>query len=176
MKKLLFSLLCLSMLLGCGVGGGGGGGGGNDYEDPAHVSLRVDPREIDSGDQLTVTVDVFDVNPDGIMLKIRTPKGLDYIVDSSSFEESDTSRSIDPTTRKSNADYNYVIYFLDRDLFGKDNHGKLSVKFLGTAEVKDGKVEVDPDRNNTQVIDTREFSVSDPRFSAEDSEDVKVRN
>lgn len=169
-------LLTISFLalISCGVGGGGGGG--DSFDGAAHVSLDIDPNEIDAGDQLTATVDIHDVHEDGIMLKIRVPSGLSYIVDSTTLEVSDRIYDWDPTTRKSDSKYNYVIYFLDRDIFGDDDYGRLSVKFLGTSAVDDGKIEIDPDINNRQVTDTREFDVSDPRFSAEAEEGVTVRN
>lgn len=174
MKRILLITIILT-LSSCGVGGGGGGDD-DSFDGAAKVSLDVDPNEIDSGDQLTVSVNIHDIHSDGIMLKIRVPTGLTYIVDTTTLEVSGEVFDWDPTTRKSDANYNYVVYFLDRDIFGRDDRGKLSVKFLGAGAVTDGKVEVDPDINNLQVTDTREFDVSNPRFSAEDEESVTVRN
>jgi hypothetical protein len=64
--------------------GGGVGGGVSSAPDPAHITIEANPSLVDSGDRTAVTVDIYDVNDLGIALKLKYPKGLDYVVSSAS--------------------------------------------------------------------------------------------
>lgn len=175
MKKLTSPLLLIALtlqLLGCG--GGGGGGGDAESGRPAEVEASVDINKIDTGDRTTATIFISNVNKDGIMLKIRTPVGLDYVTDSGYLTISGASINVDPTFNKTDATNNYLVYFFSRSIFGEENYGELSVQFQGSKAVAEGKIEVDPDINDLTVADSAEFNVADPKFSAEASAKIKV--
>lgn len=170
--KTIAVLLLTSLVLMTGCGGGGGGGSSG----PANISVSADPEKIDAGDVMTVTVPISDVNEDGIMLKIRTPVGLDYVNDSGYLEVDGTSLNLDPDFYKTDTKFNYLVYFLSRNLFGESNAGVLTVKYLGTAAVAAGTVDVDADVDNPDLSDSAQFDVTNPQFTAEGSDKVVVKN
>ncbi len=164
--------LCFSIILSaCG-----GGGGGGEFEGAALVNVSANPRAIDTGDRTNVTIDIQDVNDDGIMLKIRTPLGLTYVTDSGSLTVSNIQINIDPAASKADATHNYLVYFFRRALFGSENRGTVKVIFEGTAAVETGTIDIDPDIDNPSISNTTEFDIAAPKFSAEDSKDITVAN
>lgn len=165
----LFSLISLLSFTGCS-------GGGGEYAGPALVNVDANPSAIDGGDRTTVTIRIQQVNEDGIMLKIRVPKGLDYVIDSGNLTVHGITINLDPDANKSDTTHNYLVYFLSRGLFGHDNEGAVTVQFEGTAAVETGAIEVDPDIDNLTIANSVEFDVTTPKFSAEDSQSIIVTN
>lgn len=171
--KRVFSAIAISTILLLASCGGGGGGGGSG---PANVNLNVDPSKIDAGDNMTVTIDISDVADNGIVLKIRTPVGLDYVTDSGYLTVEDVPLNLDPAFYKTDTKFNYLVYFVDRNLFGDGNSGQFIVTYQGTAAVASGTVDVDTDEINPSLTESQQFKVSDPKFSAEDSQKIVVKN
>lgn len=168
---LLLTLLVSAILTGCG-----GGGGGGEFTGPALVSVDADPSSIDTGDRTTVTIEIQEVNDDGIMLKIRTPIGLSYVSDSGTLTVDGIQINLDPASNTADTSFNYLVYFLSRKLFGTENRGTVNVVFDGTAAIETGAIDVDPDIDNPTISNTTEFDVAAPKFSAEDSQTIVVAN
>lgn len=169
----LFLIVCIVCTL---TACGGGGGGGGEFTGPAIVNVSSSATTIDTGDRVNVTVYIQEVNPDGIVLKIRTPLGLSYIVDSGSLTVNNIQLNIDPTANKADSTHNYLVYFLNRSIFGENNMGEVRVIFEGTAEIAEGEIEVDSDIDNPEISNTTEFDVTAPKFSAEDAQAIIVTN
>lgn len=169
----LFTFIFFATLF-IGCGSGGGGGGESDPSLPAIVDVDAEPATIDTGDRLVATIYLFDVNDDGIMLKIKTPIGLTYVTDSGLLTVDSQTFDVSPTFNKTDAAAGYLVYFLPRRYFGEDNRGVLRITYTGTAAVTTGTIDVDPDLDNPDVSNSAEFSVESPNFSAEASKAIVV--
>lgn len=171
--KALFSAIAITTTLFLSACGGGGGG---SSAGPAQVHLSIDHTKIDAGDTMSIEIEISDVNDDGIMLKIRTPLGLDYVTDSGYLVVEEIPLNFDPTFYKADEQYNYLVYFITRNLFGEDNYGRFTVVFKGTAAIAAGTVDVDTDVIETATPYSKQFDIKNPLFSAEDSVKIVVKN
>ena len=155
--------------------GGGGGGGVSSAPDPAHVTIDANPSSIDSGDRTAVTVDIYDVNDLGISLKIRYPTGLDYVVSSAHLEiDGQTYSAIPAGSEQSSSEYSYLVFYFSKSVFG-DESGRLSLFLQGNGAV-DGQVQVDVDLDDPTLSNSSEFTVTDPKFNAQDAAGIEVRD
>lgn len=171
MKGMFRPLILAPFIFLASCGGGGGGSSGQ-----AVVNVSAEPSKLDAGDITTVSIEVYDVQDGGVVLKIRTPVGLDYVNDSGFLAVDGVSLNLDPDFYKTDDTYNYLVYFLGRNLFGEDNFGLLTVNYQGTGAVAAGTIDVDADANDPSVPDSSEFSADAPNFSAQDSQKVVVKN
>lgn len=177
MKKLLLSsvfcsLLCLP-LQGCG---GGGGGGGDDFIGAANITLEAKPGKIDTGDRTLVTIQIRDIHPNGILLKVRMPKGLAYVPNTSFLNVGDNQVDVGPDKNVTKDSKTFLVFFLDPSDFNPEDSGELTFQLVGNEAVTEGLIEVDADVNDPLVNDDNEFSANTPEFGAEDSVDIEVTN
>ena len=164
--------LLSSLFLGCGVGGGGGGtDAASDIA--ASVEVAISPGVVDTGDRTTATVYIDNVSEDGVVIKLRFPIGIRYILGSSELQIDGDSIAVAPTTNVTDEKNGYLVYFFRKSLFG-DSSAFLELKLLATAKVTKGLVEVDADLNDTSVDDQDEFQVATPNFSAQGSDGIVV--
>lgn len=171
-RSLLLFLILALQLTACGVGGGGGNG--DSAPSAAEVDVDADPSNIDTGDRMSVAVYLYEISDGGVMLKIKTPVGLDYVTDSGILEVDGQNIDVSPTTNKSDAAANYIVYFLPRRFFGDSNQGILHIRYSASAAIAKGSIDVDPDFNDPDVTDSKEFSIDAPNFSAEASKEIVV--
>lgn len=147
---------------------GGGGGGGAPEGSPSAVSISLNPDRIDSGDRLTVRVQLTDIRAsevNGIVIKLRYPTGLDVIESSSLTSVSgDESVPIDPEGFRGDPN-DFLLFFLDTARVDLNNRQAwIEFDLEGTEAIENGRVGVDVDAADA---DNREsFDINDPRFSA----------
>lgn len=163
------------MCLACGGIGGGGGGGGSDTNDPGEIALTLDRSHIDSGDIARVRVDVFDINENGVVLKLKFTKALSFMRGSAFFyKDEDKERAVTPNFDTSDADSRYLVFiFSRRSAYGK-SHISLDLDLKAIAGDPEGYIEVDLDNNDPIVPDSQEFSASNPRFSAQERSGMRI--
>ena len=165
--------LCAMSLVNCGTGGGGGGGD-STFVGAAETQLEVSPSEIDTGDRTQVTVEISNVHENGIVLKIRYPKGLSYVPGSAFLEIDEDDIDIGPQKNVTKDNDTYLVFFLNAGQFGTEGQGNVVFQLTGNSTITDGLVEVDADVNDPLVKDDAEFTVSQPEFGAEGSTEISV--
>ena len=165
------AIVAVVSLLSCG----GGGGGDDSFVGAANVSIRVTPSEIDTGDRMLVTVNISDVHPNGIILKIRYPRGLAYVPDSATLAVNEAEFDIGPSVDTADDRVNYLVFFLSQDSFSTNLTGEITLQLEGSARVSEGLVEVDADVDDPLIDNTVEFDIENPEFGAEDLAIVEVR-
>jgi hypothetical protein len=165
--------------MGCG---GGGGGDSTDFSGAATVSLSLTPSVLDSGDRTQITVEVGDVHPNGIALKLRYPTGLAYVPKSATLLVGEKETDIAPRNVVTSTDGGsvYLVFYLPQKLFKRAKEiysgepGTVQLQLVGKSSVKDGLVEVDADVDDPTVNDNIEFNVATPEFLAEDQQSITV--
>jgi hypothetical protein len=178
-----FVLVALSPLSLSGCGGGGGGDDTGDFSGAANVSLSVNPSTIDSGDRTFVRLELSDVHPNGIALKIRYPQGLVYVPNSGTLVVDEKETAIKPRVNAVTPDEEsvYLVFYLPQKLFRRAGQeysgepGTVELQLVGKLAVQDGLVEVDADVDDPGVADTLEFNISKPEFLAEDLQSISVQ-
>ena len=168
--------LLSTLFVGCGVGGSGGGSGTDASSDlAANVEVAVSPGVVDTGDRTTATIYIDNISEDGVVIKLRFPIGVRYILGTSELQIDGDSIAVAPTTNVSDEKNSYLVYFFRKSLFG-DSSAFLELKLLATAKVAKGLVEVDADLNDISVDDQDEFLVATPNFSAQGSDGITVND
>jgi len=168
----LFTLGAL-LILGCGSGSGSGAGG----DMPADLTLEVTPRRIDTGDRIDVNVGLYNVNIQGIILKIQYPKGLQYLRGSAYLFQDKKQIDYGPDiSQRAEDGTGYLVFFLSQSLIEDNKYEALTVQFEGELEVKDGKIAVDADYDVATAAPSRKFNVDNPKFSAVEEITINVNN
>jgi hypothetical protein len=164
MKRLL-TLLLVTILSSCG--GGGGGGGGSDTNFAGDLSLDLERDNLDSGDLTQVRIEVRDLNKSGAILKIRSSTSLRYVRNTAVlFPDRDEELRITPSTDQATDNERYLVFFLSsEDALGGD-FIQLELTMKATKGDDDAFIELDLDNNDSNIPDSKEFSVESPRFSA----------
>lgn len=174
MKYLLSTFTFLLLLSGCS-----GGGGGDDFIGAADVSINASPNRIDSQDRTRVRVSISRVTSEGILLKIRYPRGLTYAPSTSTLVVSEDEFNIEPSINTEIEGDVYLVYFLSSSLFNvqsddEGDSGELTLELIGVSTVNDGSIEVDADVDDPLVENTVEFDASNPAFEAESETSIEV--
>lgn len=171
-KPLILSLVL--MINSCG-GLGGGGGGGSSANYAGDIGLTLEKDYLDSGDLNRVTVEVANLNRDGVLLKIRTSKSLRYVENSAVlFPDREEKSRVSPAEESSSDQDRYLVFFLDRqDAFG-DDYIALQLDVKATEGDKDAFIEIDIDNNDPNIPDSKEFKSSAPRFSALERREIYI--
>lgn len=170
----LFSVMSLATVsVGCG---GGGGGGSGESASAAKTILRVSPAKIDTGDRTLVTSRISDIHKDGIILKFLFPEGLEYVTESSELTVGGKEVDTGPAFNGLTDDGVYLVFFLSKELFGKNAEGVLTFELEANAEVIGGEIAVDADVDDKLIDNETEFDVENPQFEAEDGTSVEVRS
>lgn len=170
-KTLKASLLAVVFAL---ASCGGGGGGSPDYTGAGNVTLRVSQSPIDTGDRTQITVFFDELHPDGVVLKMRYPSGLEYIANSSSWKLNGKTYTATPNYEVAGdiAQTMYVVYELNREMLGNINSGELSFELRGIEQTSSNSVmEVDMDVYESGMV----FTTDAPEFSTEDSAGLVVK-
>ena len=174
LSALMASALCSVLLTGCG--GGGGGGGGDNFIGAANLRVKASPKKIDTGDRTQITIEVSEVNEAGILLKVKFPKGLSYVLSSAFLNVDSNEIDIGPDKNLTKDNDTYLVFFLTKADFGSEAQGSVTFQLVGNSVVSEGQIEVDADVNDPLVDDNTEFNVDTPEFGAEDSTDIEVTN
>ena len=178
LKQRYFIVSCLILLaafiVGCGIGPSNGDDTDSGEGDPAQVSLRVNPRVIDSGDRIKVAIDIYAIEDPEIAVKIRIPVALSYVVDSSTLTVDNVIYDAGPLDNESDSNYTYLVYYLDEDNFALSDQGLLELTLKGESNIANGKVAVDIDLDDPEISNSQEFDIANPQFDSQASEDVRV--
>lgn len=161
-----FSLLCALILSSCG-GGGGGGGSGSDSNFAGNVSLQVERDNLDSGDLTQVRIEVRDLNQRGAILKIRSSTSLRYVRNTAVlFPDRDEELRVSPSADAATDNERYVVFFLSPEDALSGDYVELELTMKATKGDSDAFIELDLDNNDSNIPDSKEFSITNPRFSA----------
>ena len=182
-RSVLLSLslfAALSSLISCG--GGGGGTGEPDYSGSADASVQSTPSKIDTGDSTEVSIEVSNVNPNGIALKIRYPNGLQYVPSSAKLLTEDKEVDLTPTFHLAapSEPRMYLVFYLKQRSFRPAGQqytgqtGTVVLQLVGMGAVDGGEIEVDPDVDDRSVDNAVEFNVNLPQFVPESSAGITV--
>ena len=179
MKNLIVSISILILCFALTSCGGGGGGGDQITPPPlvgAHVEIALSNDTIGVGDRFRTTVTLSDVDDNGVIVKIRFPSALFYIIDSSVLTADGESMAIEPFVGpRTTSSETVMAYYFPRSAFGGSTEGELVFNFRGGSVLESGKIEVDEDIHNPDKTLPQQFSIRNPLFSAEDSKDITVQ-
>jgi hypothetical protein len=158
---------------------GGGGGGGSDFVGAAIVNIDTTPNRIDPGDRSATRVLLNEVHENGILLKIRFPKGIKYVENSAKFRSDvvEEEEEIDAIFNDDSEDgFVYVVFCLPSSKFGDDRQGELNLELVGVSAVSDGRLGADPDVRESRSGSTCTFKIKNPEYNAEDDIKIEVIN
>ncbi len=169
-----FSLILVSSaLFGCG----GSSGDDDEFVGAATLAVAATPTEIDTGDHMKVEIEINEVHPDGITLKVRYPQALSYVTETSVLRIDDKKNlNIGPQylTNANSNDSTYLVYLLDASVFEGADSATLTFELRGD----------DPTSSNNDddefllAVDAdllvEAFDPENPEFSAEDSVVIAV--
>lgn len=174
MKKgffFVFALCGFYVLSSCG----GGGSDDSGFNGGGRVFISLEPSSIDVGDRSQVRVDIFDVNEDGVVVKVLFPDALSYVGGTAQLEVDGDETEITPDVDTAgNNDDRYLVFFFSEDDFDKDAEGTVRFELQANDSVNDGEISVDLDIDDPTVPNNSEFSVQSPKFQAEDSARIDV--
>ena len=169
--QLITGLIACFALIGCG----GGSGGGDTFSGAALVAISSTPSQIDAGDRTKVTIDISQVHPDGIALKLRFPDGLRYVPNSSVVIVGGNKSDSGPAVNISKDGYVFLVYYFTKARFGEKSSGELQIELEGVTGISDGDIEVDADVDDPLIPNSAEFSVDNPEFQTQDASQIRVR-
>ncbi len=159
----------------CGGGGGGGGGSSSSPNYAGNLSFSVERDRIDPGDKTRVYAEINDLNPSGAILKFHYPTALRYVPGSATlFPDRDEETRVTPFIEATADGQRYLVFFLYPSAAIDDSYISLYFDLKAVRSNPDAYVEVDLDNNDSQVPDSSEFRIADPRFSALERWDVVV--
>lgn len=171
LSALFLTILCLT-IASCGGGGGGGGNEGN----PAKIRVDVSPRKIDSGDRVTVTLEISDVDRDlvGLLIKVLYPSGLSYIEDTTYFSPvgSDEEFQYERIVTASADEATYYLLYVVTNTFVLSDRIEISFVLEGTGEVENGRISVDVDSADEDLRTS--FDPTNPQFTSVAETSVEV--
>lgn len=178
-RSLYLSLILCSSVFGCG---GGGGSSDPTYSGSADVSIQATPSKIDTGDRTEVSIEVSNVNANGIALKIRYPNGLQYVPSSAKLLTEEKEADLTPTVNVAapGEPQMYLVFFLKQRSFRPTGQqytgqsGTVALQFVGLGAVDGGTIEVDADVDDHSVDNTVEFNVNQPQFVPASSAKITV--
>lgn len=172
-KFLLLFVIAPFFLSACGHGGDGD----DDFVASAIVTAKSKPSIIDTGDRSQINIYTSQVHANGILLKIRFEKALKYVPDSSFVivKDENMKEQATPLFNDEDSKYTYLVFFLSRSQFGEDNKGKVVFELKGIKSQKNNVVEVDPDVDDPDISNDKEFNIKKPEFSPDSVAYVTVR-
>jgi hypothetical protein len=85
-----------------------------------------------------------------------------------------TCAAIPASSEQTSGDFTYLVFYFSKSVFG-DNSGRLSLFLQGNSAV-DGQVQADVDLDDPTISNSSEFSVSDPKFNAQDAAGIEVKD
>ncbi len=153
---------------------GGGGGDDEEFIGAAQVSLQVSPHKIDTGDRTELKIDISRIHQNGIALKIKFPKGLEYVPSSSFLTVREQDEDVSPTVNQGKESDVYLVYYITKDQIGRDDFATLFLELEGTDGVEDGSIEIDPDVDDPAIDNAVEFNIDEPQFGSEEEASIEV--
>lgn len=172
-KNYCLILVCFLALFGMSCGGGGGGG--QSFVGAAIVNIDAVPRKIDPADRSKVSVRINEAHENGVLLKVRYPEGLSYVKESAFIDYNGNKNDISPLQGEfADNRFKYLVFCFAPSDF-KDRSARFDFELVGTSEVADGEIEVDPDVKATDTSESCIFNVEDPQFNAEDTVSIEVK-
>ena len=175
-----FSLvILLSMLaVACGLGGGGGGGGsdssGVEADQLPEIYLNAYPRDIDSGDRMTVDLQLDNVRSNTFVVKLRFKKSISYVYNSSFLLIDGDPVDTSPDVSTSDDTYSYLVYYMNIDQFLEHDSGQMVLQLEATANLGPTDIEADIDVDDPTIANSSEFDVTKPKFSALANDGVNI--
>lgn len=187
---LLSAGLLVTVFSACGGSSGvkeidGGGGKDDEFVGAARLALSRSPSVIDTGDRTRVAVRITRMETDGILLKVRYPKGLRYVQDTAELSISDRFNDANgsgdevefpPAINVQQSNRVFLVFFINADSLDEDGSGTLRFQLVGDSSIRNGRIEVDADVNDTLIPDEQEFDPENPQFEAEQSVSITVED
>ncbi len=162
--------------LGTACGGGGGGGGPRSSNEPGDISLWLEKGAVDSGDLCRARVEVYNPNPDGIILKIRFPTTIRYSKNSAVlFPNEQDERPILPSFESVYEGFRYLVFFLSEEQIRYGDYSAIELNLKASQADPDALVSVDIDNNDLNIPDNREFNDKHPRFYSVEELELEIR-
>jgi hypothetical protein len=165
------------LFLACVVTSCGGGGGSDDggFSGAGTVVVSIQPSSIDVGDRTRVTIRIYEVNEDGVLVKVNFPDALSFVANTAVLVVDGDEIDVDPEVNvRGDEDDRYLVYFFTEDDFDRNAEGTLRFELQANDSVNDGLVSVDIDVDDPTIANNVEFSVDDPQFQAEDVAEIEV--
>jgi hypothetical protein len=164
----------------CGMGGGGGGGGSSsdtansNYE--GWIDFQLEKDSLDSGDLTQVSLTVYDMNPNGVILKFHYPEALRLVRGSGVLYVGNDgySQQIFADAEESVDGSRYLAYFLFPKDMEDGNQQTVQFDLKAIAPDASAYLEVDLDNNDPNIPDRKEFSAEDPQFTNIDRFNVSI--
>lgn len=168
--RFIILLLALSVFSSCG----GGDDDDSSFVGAAIVSINTSPRKIDTGDRTQTRVTIQEVHENGILLKVRFPAALSYVLDSAILEVDGDEIDVGPAINSGDENDVYLVFFFSNDTFGEDARGTLTFELEASSGTKKGEIEVDADVDDPLVDNGSEFDTENPEFVAESTTSIEV--
>jgi hypothetical protein len=173
-------LLLGMMLFALGISSCGSGGSDDntdsDFLGAARVSLSISPGKVDTGDRIQVNIEMSDIHPDGILLKVKYTTALRFVPESAKFIANNKNNATSPLFDLDNDDDEHFLVFVVRqNSFGTPKQGRLNFELQGVEETERAAIEIDPDVDNPLIANADEFNIEEPEFTAEDNSSVEVQ-
>ncbi len=171
-RDLLIIAFLLLLAWGCGGGGSQGAPVG-----PARARIIISPSVIDSGDRAEVEIEIFEIDPDleEMAIKVRFPEALSYVVESAFYLFEDEFFDTGPDENANDSGNNFLVFYLDLESVTSESFALL-FELEGVSSVLDGEVGVDIDFGDPEESNESEFTVTDPLFDAQSTDDIRVGN
>jgi hypothetical protein len=167
--------LSLAVTTAFGLTSCGGGGGGGGISGAAFVNIDAEPRSVDAGDRIIVTIRLNEIHEGGIALKVRYPIALTFVTSSAEIvDDENDERGIVPDVQVSTTKDSFLVFYINSDDFGESGEGSVTFELQGQEAAEDAKIEVDPDVDDPLIDNTIEFNPDEPQFETEEEVDVTV--
>ena len=141
------------------------------------MTAKSKPSIIDTGDRTQINIYTSQVHNNGILLKVRFEKALQFVPNTSYVvvKDQNMKEKITPLFNDEDKKYTYLVFFLSPSQFGQDNDGKVVFELKGIKSQKNNTVEVDPDVDDPSIPNDQEFDVKNPEFSPDSVSYVTIR-
>lgn len=168
------------------MGGGGGSSDNNSSSGAAEASVRTSPNNIDVQDRTEVRISLKKVNRNGIVVKIKYPRKLEYVAATSFLKVDGEDKDVNPDVSASVDSKSYLAFFFPRSFFGdvSDNEddeevsspGELRFELVGRERLTQGAIEIDVDVDDPTISNPGEFDPSSPAFQTESEASIEVED
>ena len=139
------------------------------------VRIGIEPTNIDVGDRTLVTIRIFKINDDGIIVKVRYPSALSYVRETAVLTVDGDETEVEPDIDADNdGNETFLIFFLQESDFDITREGELTFELQANDSIDEGRIEVDVDVDDPTVLNANEFDSEDPQFQEEDGQDIFI--
>jgi hypothetical protein len=138
--------------------------------------LSLEKGSVDSGDLCRARVEIYDPNPNGVVLKIRFPTTVRYSRNSAVlFPNEYDERPISPSFEATYEGFRYLVFFLSNDEIRYGDFSSLELNLKASQADPDALISVDIDNNDPNIPDSQEFDDKRPQFSSVDESELEIR-